>query len=164
MQRLLIELLAGGGTLLVIGGFATCLRLLKRIQESERKYRLLVESANVAIFVADGGTGRMIESNRSGEMLLGAPARQFIGTVCPLLPETGSAEGFWKEFVASLHSGNGQRITKCACGPRRRVVPVEVSANLVRIRRPPDSPKHRAGCDGAKTRGRNAADRARPGA
>ena len=36
VQRVLIELLTGGGALLILAGFATCFRLLKRIQESER--------------------------------------------------------------------------------------------------------------------------------
>src|SRR5260370_27301779 len=65
--------------------------------------------------------------------MLGAPARRIIGTVQPLLPETGSGEGFWREFVASLHNGNGPQHEMRLRTASGHLIPVEVSANLMRI-------------------------------
>ena len=93
----------------------------------------LIESANEAIFIADAHTGYMLESNPKGEELLDAPARQFIGTVQPILPETGSAVGYWPKFVASLHEGNGLHQGMRLRAMSGRIVSVEVSANLIRI-------------------------------
>jgi PAS domain S-box-containing protein len=132
-QRLLFWLLIGCGTILVVAGCATCYRLLNRIQESERKYRRLIDTAGEAIFISDGATGRMLESNRKAEEMLGAPARQFIGTAQPLLPEHGPGDGYWQEFVGTLHEGNGLNHEMRLRRADGASIPVEVSANLIKI-------------------------------
>ena len=44
---------------------------VQALRESELKYRTLIETADVAIFLADAATGRILEANRRAETLLG---------------------------------------------------------------------------------------------
>ena len=78
-------------------------------------------------------TGHILESNHKGEELLGASARQFIGTVQPILPDTGPPEVSWHEFAAGLYKGKGLHREMRLRTADGRLVPVDVSANLIRI-------------------------------
>ena len=49
------------------------------LQESEEKYRKLIEIANDAIFLADVETGIILEANKQTEKLLGVPAEEIMG-------------------------------------------------------------------------------------
>ena len=49
------------------------------LRESEAKYRTLIEAADVAILLADAGTGRITHANRRAETLLGLSRPQIIG-------------------------------------------------------------------------------------
>ncbi len=51
----------------------------KKLQESEEKYRKLIETANDAIFVVDVETGSIFDTNKHAEVLLGIPAYEIIG-------------------------------------------------------------------------------------
>lgn len=49
------------------------------LSESERKYRQLWENMNDAAFIADTQTGRIVETNKQGERLLGRSRDEIIG-------------------------------------------------------------------------------------
>ncbi len=51
----------------------------KALQESEEKYRGLIETASDAIFVIDAATARIVDVNRKGSELLGRPAVEIVG-------------------------------------------------------------------------------------
>ncbi len=51
----------------------------RALKISEEKYRMLVETANDAIFVSDVETGIIIDVNRRAEKMLGIPAEKIIG-------------------------------------------------------------------------------------
>jgi PAS domain S-box-containing protein len=55
------------------------LKAQQRLREDELKYRTLIEAADVAIFLVDGQTGRILEANRRAESLLGLPRHQIVG-------------------------------------------------------------------------------------
>lgn len=52
---------------------------LKKYQESEQKYKYLIEIAPDAIFIADVETGIILEANQQAATLLGRPVEQIIG-------------------------------------------------------------------------------------
>ena len=49
------------------------------LQESEEKYRKLIEIANDAIFLVDAETGIILEANNQTEELLGVPVEEIVG-------------------------------------------------------------------------------------
>ena len=51
----------------------------KALKESETRYRVLFESANDAIFLADAHTGILIDANKGAAKLLGRPINEIIG-------------------------------------------------------------------------------------
>ncbi|MBF0371197.1 MAG: response regulator [Magnetococcales bacterium] len=51
----------------------------KALEASEKRYRLLMESAIDAIFVADPDTGIILDANRAAGELMGRPVRDLIG-------------------------------------------------------------------------------------
>jgi PAS domain S-box-containing protein len=54
-------------------------KIEKILQESEEKYRKLIEIANDAIFLADVETGIILEVNKQTEELLGVPVEEIVG-------------------------------------------------------------------------------------
>jgi PAS domain S-box-containing protein len=84
VHRLLITVFAIITALLLLAGWATYIRLFRRIADSEQKYRHLIDTAGEAIFILDGRTATILDANRKGEQTLGGPVEQFTGTVLPL--------------------------------------------------------------------------------
>jgi PAS domain S-box-containing protein len=58
---------------------AECRRAEESMRESEHKYRELFECLNDAAFLADAKTGKIIDSNRAAENLLGRPRADILG-------------------------------------------------------------------------------------
>jgi PAS domain S-box-containing protein len=71
---------AGRRAVLVLANDMTERRKAQQsLQENELKYRTLIEAADVAIFLADVETGRILETNRRAEILLGLPRHKIVG-------------------------------------------------------------------------------------
>jgi len=49
------------------------------LEKSEKKYRLLIQSANDAVFIADAETEIIFEANDRAGKLLGMPVEKIIG-------------------------------------------------------------------------------------
>jgi PAS domain S-box-containing protein len=58
---------------------AECQRAEESMRESEHKYRELFECLNDAAFLADAKTGKIIDSNRAAENLLGRKRAEIVG-------------------------------------------------------------------------------------
>jgi PAS domain S-box-containing protein len=58
---------------------AECQRAEESMRESEHKYRELFECLNDAAFLADAKTGKIIDSNRAAEKLLGRTRAEIVG-------------------------------------------------------------------------------------
>jgi PAS domain S-box-containing protein len=58
---------------------AECQRAEESMRESEHKYRELFECLNDAAFLADAKTGKIIDSNRAAENLLGRKRAEILG-------------------------------------------------------------------------------------
>ncbi|MBI5642682.1 MAG: PAS domain S-box protein [Deltaproteobacteria bacterium] len=100
----------GQGT--VIGAVVTSRDLTElktveeKLEESEKKYRLLFEHLNDAAFLADAGTGRLFETNKQGEVLLGRERDEILGMHQSELHHPGKSEEYRKRFTAHVEKGS----------------------------------------------------------
>jgi len=85
LYRVLVAVFAGCTGLLLLAGLAMYIRLFQRITDSEQRFRHLIDTAGEAIFILDGRSAAVLDANRKGEQILGAPVEHFAGTVLPLL-------------------------------------------------------------------------------
>ncbi len=111
----------------------TTLRTRRRLAESEERYRLLVETANDAIFLADAATGRIIDANPAAQELLGMPRDEIIGMHQSELHPPAERDRYRRIF--SDHIKSGRVIAEDLVILRRdgRRVPVQVSASTFRL-------------------------------
>jgi PAS domain S-box-containing protein len=103
LHRLMTWVLSAVGTLLVIAGSILSRRLLRRIADSENKYRHLIDIASGAIFVVDAHTARIIDAKRKAEEMLGVSAVQLAGTAIPLV--CAGSEGIQSLELAAETAG-----------------------------------------------------------
>jgi two-component system cell cycle sensor histidine kinase/response regulator CckA len=73
----LVTLLASGVLLLIGIGLSSA--VLKRIRNSEEKYRNLIDTANDGILVIDAETRLILDANNQAGEMLGIPERQLVG-------------------------------------------------------------------------------------
>ena len=112
----------------------TALRTRRHLVESEQRYRLLVETANDAILLADAASGRIIDANPAAEALLGVPRAEIIGMHQSEIHPPEERERYRKIFRE--HTEHGKVIAEDLVILRRdgRRVPGQVSANAFRLR------------------------------
>ena len=103
----------------------------KRLLASEQKYRLLIESAKDAIFLADGATGTILDCNASAAELLGMNKTQIIGMPQSDLHPADKAD-FYRSMFQS-HLDHGLDVAEDSQVQHRdgRVIPVDIHANVV---------------------------------
>ncbi len=132
LHNLLVSVLSIFALVLVIAGSAIYSRLLRRITDSEHKYRHLIDIASEAIFIADSRTGRILDANRKGEEMLGTPASDLAGTVLPLIdPGPGSND---QKVLARLASVMGSKRETRLQSAGGAWIDVEFSASQVDVR------------------------------
>jgi two-component system, sensor histidine kinase and response regulator len=132
LHNLLVSVLSVFALVLVIAGSAIYSRLLRRITDSEHKYRHLIDTASEAIFIADSRTGRILNANRKGEEMLGTPASDLAGTVLPLIdPGPGSND---QKVLAQLASVMGSKRETRLRSAGGAWIDVEFSASQVDVR------------------------------
>ncbi|MBF0096804.1 MAG: PAS domain S-box protein [Magnetococcales bacterium] len=100
----------------------------EKLQRSERRYRLLLESANDAILVADAQTGIIVEANAMAEALLQRPVQQLVGMHQTKLHPVEETEHysrlFYEHAQSDLGTVQGVEIER----PDGSRVPVEIRA------------------------------------
>lgn len=109
---------------------------MRRIEESETKYRILFESAGDAIFILDGeggSEGRIVEANRAAAEMHGYTVGELRSMTIMDLDVAGDS----LQTPGRVHSAlwSGQRI-KVEVHHRKRdgtVFPLEVSAGLIEL-------------------------------
>ena len=105
------------------------------LEESEEKYRSLIESANDAIFVADVETGIILDTNKRAEELIGIPAEKIIGMHQSQLHPKEKAEYYRKIFKGHIQKEktiSGEDIF--VCNKDGREIPVNISASVIKIK------------------------------
>lgn len=101
------------------------------MRASEDKYRALFENAGDAIFIADAGTGTILEANMMAEKLLDRPRHEIIGMNRSLLhPSTGEYNG---QFAAHVDSGQVSDQESVVVDRSGRLIPVRISAMVMEI-------------------------------
>ncbi|MBF0369364.1 MAG: PAS domain S-box protein [Magnetococcales bacterium] len=100
------------------------------LSKSERKYRLLMEFANDAIFVADAQTGVILDANKAGANLLGRPVEEIIGMSQTQLHPPEKAEIYQSLFKEHVNSGSGVVTDIVVLHRDGRHIPVEIRAGV----------------------------------
>ena len=132
LHNLLVSVLSAFALALVVAGSLIYSRLLRRLTDSEQKHRHLIDTASVAILIADGRTGRILDLNRKAEEMLGTRAEQ---SVMPLLQLILEPAG--ENSLSALASVSGSlRETKLQCADGSWI-DVEFSASTVHVRSGP---------------------------
>jgi len=80
-------------------------RMEQELRESEQKYRTLFENLNDAAFLADVETGRILDTNKQGEMLVGRTREEIIGMHQSELHPPGMANEYRQRFATHVHKG-----------------------------------------------------------
>ncbi len=106
----------------------------QRLLESRERYRLLLETANDAIFVADAGTGIILEANKRAAELIGRPVEEIIGMHQTELHPPEDRERYRRRFQDPDHRTSGDGLhgifVQHSDGHR---IPVEISASRTTI-------------------------------
>ncbi|MFQ5735466.1 MAG: PAS domain-containing protein [Thermodesulfobacteriota bacterium] len=81
-------------------------RAATALKESEDKYRHLFDNLYDAAFLADAATGRIIETNKTGEALLGMTREEIIGMHQSALHPRGKEKEYREKFAAHVAKGH----------------------------------------------------------
>jgi len=103
------------------------------LQTSEKKFRVLIEHCNDAIFIADVESGAIAEVNRKAEELIGLPRESLIGMHQSRLHPPEDVETYRGRFRTRVVSGkvvNDDIIVQHSDGHK---IPVNVSASRIEI-------------------------------
>jgi len=132
-----IALLEAGGRKLGIQVLQRDITERKRaegeLQESERKYRTLFENLNDSVFLGDVETGRILDTNKQGEILLGRTRKEIIGMHQSELHPPGMANEYRQRFATHVHKGRAADYEGEAVRKDGSIVPVSISATAVTI-------------------------------
>ena len=108
-------------------------KLFTEVQQSEKKYRTLMESANDAIFLADLESGTILNVNKKAAELLGMPAEKIIDIHQSQLHPEEEAEYYKEIFRSHIQKGGGFESKVFIQRKDGYKVPVEISANVIEI-------------------------------
>jgi PAS domain S-box-containing protein len=100
------------------------------LARSEKKYRLLIESANDAILIADTETGRILDANPMAGQLLGRPLTEIIGLHQSALHPAEELERYHSLFLECVESGHSLISGVSVVRKDGTVVPVEIRAGV----------------------------------
>ena len=79
LTHLLLSLLSLLALLVIAIGNLSCIWLFRKVVASEAKYRRLMETASVSIFLLDNDSGDVLEANQMAEKLMRVPAEELRG-------------------------------------------------------------------------------------
>ncbi len=100
---------------------------------SEKKYRMLAETANDAIFLADTETGIILDANRAAEKLLCLPVQKIIGRHQTELHPVEEREHYSSIFQEHVDTGKAITEDIYVRNSNSNLIPVQVSANTFRL-------------------------------
>lgn len=98
------------------------------LRESEERYRHLFEELNDAAFLADVETGRILETNRQAETLLGRPRAEIVGMHQAELHPASRADEYRMKFAAHIERGKAADFDSEVTRKDGTSAPVRVSA------------------------------------
>ena len=101
--------------------------------ESQERYRALFEDLNDAAFLADAETGRILDTNKQGEVLLGRTREEIIGMHQRELHPPEKADEYRQRFATHVREGHAADYDGEAIMKNGSIVPVSISAAPVTI-------------------------------
>ncbi|MFO0753278.1 MAG: PAS domain S-box protein [Thermodesulfovibrionales bacterium] len=112
-------------------GLSSIERSSRLHQESERRFHLLIETANDAIVVAEAETGIILNANTKAGQLCGRTTEELIGTDLLQLHPEGDRERCRKIYLD--HAGQDRAYSESlfVCNCLGQVIPVELSATVM---------------------------------
>ncbi|MBF0339422.1 MAG: PAS domain S-box protein [Magnetococcales bacterium] len=106
---------------------------LEMIARSERRYRLLIESANDAILIADADSGLIVDANLMAGELLGRTVAEVIGMHQSQLHPATEIERYQQLFKEQVLLGNGLLSGVDVVRKDGTLVPVEIRAGVTNL-------------------------------
>ena len=132
---LLISALLVAGVLALTPLFRARHEATRRLAESERRYRSLVETANDAVFLADAETGVLLDVNQRAAELVGVPRERLVGMphwkLHPPEEEQRYREVFRRHVAAGRSIPGADAVVVQHADGRR--IPIDISANVVEV-------------------------------
>jgi PAS domain S-box-containing protein len=106
----------------------------KELRESEEQFQTLIETANDAIFIADGETGVIINANKQAGKLLGRSPEEIIGMHQTQLHPGEDEDNYRKNFLNHVHAGEGVILGDLFVQHKDgHKIPVEISASITKV-------------------------------
>jgi len=109
------------------------IRAEEALQASETKYRVLFETANDAVFLADASSGLILEANARAAELLGMPIDQIVGMHQSELHPPDEADRYQGIFRDHSGQGGGRVGGLWVQRGDGTLVPVEITASVAEI-------------------------------
>ena len=106
----------------------------EELLQSEERYRLLFENLNDAAFVADAETGRILETNHQGEVLLRRDRDEIVGMHQSALHPPDEVDRYKQMFEAHLREERAAEFGAEIVAKDRTLVPVMISASAMTVR------------------------------
>lgn len=103
------------------------------LRANEKKYRLLMETANDAIFLAEADTGILIDVNKRGEELIGRSKEEIIGMSQTELHPPEEARRYAEIFKKHIRDGSAVSEGVYVCHKDGRRTPVMISASTFEL-------------------------------
>jgi len=126
------------GKPLLMGGTAQDITARKQAEtallESEEKYRTLIETANVAIFLADAETGIILDANKKAEELIGTPVDEIRGLHQSALHPDDEAENYKNIFREHILQGHGTAMNLYVINKSGELIPVDINTSITELR------------------------------
>ena len=102
-------------------------------RQSEQKYRLLMESANDAIFIADADTGMLVDANQSAQQMIGCSLDEIRRMRQSELHPPDEQKRYMKIFKDPIIEGQGVIKDLHVVNRKGNLVPIEISASVIKI-------------------------------
>jgi len=110
-------------------------RAEEALKESEEKYRTQFEEALDAIFIADAGTGILVDCNPAGSKLVGRANSELIGKHQRILHPPEEVEGeFTKTFKQHLIEKEGEALEAQVIRKNGEIRDVSIKANIFKFK------------------------------
>lgn len=106
---------------------------LTTIEEYEKLFSTLIETANDAIFIADAETGFIISANNQAVKLLGIPLSKIIGMHQTQLHPPNDSDTYGEIFKEHLNAGHGLTDELFVVNSSGEYIPVEISSSVTEL-------------------------------